>query len=76
MDATALSNFQNAFSKDSYIWIWGCAFPRLVHEILHKIEGHPTYKERGLGDDTVFKIKNLNSAQADYLENGVWLALG
>jgi hypothetical protein len=76
MDAAALSNFQNAFSKDGYIWIWGCAFPRLVHEILHKIEGHPTYKERGLGDDTVFKIKNLNSAQAVYLENGVWRALG
>jgi len=76
MDATALGNFQSAFSKDSYIWIWGCAFPRVVHEILHKIEGHPTYKERGLGDDTVFKMKNFNSAQADYLEMWVSPALG
>ena len=76
MDAVALSNFQHAFSKDGYIWIWGCAFPRLIHEILHKIETHPIYKERGLGDETVFKIKNLNSAQADLLEGWIMHALG
>src|SRR5918994_3373013 len=76
MDAVALGNFQNAFSKDGYIWIWGCAFPRVVHEILTKIERHPTYRERGLGDETVFKIKNLNPEQADLLELKVMYALG
>jgi hypothetical protein len=68
MDAVQLANFKKAFHTDGYIWIWGCAFPRLVHEILHKIEHHPKYKTSGLGDEELFKITNLNTEQANLLE--------
>lgn len=69
MDAAELGNFQKAFESNGFVWIWGCAFPRLVHEILHKIEHHPTYKSSGLGDNELFQIKNFNAAQADLLES-------
>jgi hypothetical protein len=68
MDASKLDNFKKAFDTNGHIWIWGCSFPRLVHEILYKIEKHPKYKESGLGDEEVFKITNFNTAQADLLE--------
>jgi hypothetical protein len=71
MTAAALANLQAAFSPDGFIWIWGCAFPRLVHEMLHKIERHPSYRDRGVADDEVFKITNFDSAHADTLE--AWL---
>ena len=76
IDAIALTNFQNAFHADGFVWIWGCAFPRLVHEILHKIEHNSSYKESGLGDEELFRIKNFNTSQADYLESWVKDALG
>ena len=71
MDAAALTNFKNAFHSDAFVWIWGCAFPRLVHEILHKVERNAAYKDSGLGDDTVFTIKNFNVSQADLLEKWI-----
>jgi hypothetical protein len=76
MDAPALANFQRAFHADGFIWIWGCAFPLLVHEILYKIEGNPAYKPSGLGDDVVFELKTLNAAQADLLERVLLPELG
>lgn len=71
MTATALATFQSAFHPDGFIWIWGCAFPKLVHEMLHKIERHPSYKDRGVSDDEVFRITNFERAHADTLED--WL---
>lgn len=65
MDVAA---FGNAFHTDGIIWIWGCAFFRLLHEILTKIERNKAYKSSGLADDTLFTFKNLNRAQADELE--------
>ncbi len=76
MDAKSLENFQKAFHHDGYIWIWGCAFPRLVHEMLSKIERHPSYKNSGVGDDVVFKITNFNLHQANYLEDWIKRDLG
>ncbi|GIM29979.1 hypothetical protein CPJCM30710_26450 [Clostridium polyendosporum] len=76
MNTTALNNFQKAFHGRGYIWIWGCTFPLPVHEILVKIEHHPSYKERGLTDDVVFKITNFNAAQADFLESWIKTELG
>jgi hypothetical protein len=76
MDATQLGNFKKAFHSDGHVWIWGCAFPRLVHEILHKLEHHPKYKDSGLGDDEVFKFTNFNDAQAEVLERFLSGALG
>jgi hypothetical protein len=71
MDAAVLADFANAFQPDGRIWLWGCAFPRLVHEVLHKIEHHPAYRQSGLGDDVVFRFRNLSTAQADLLEDWV-----
>lgn len=76
MNASQLSNFKNAFHNAGHIWIWGCAFPRLVHEVLHKIERHPKYKDSGLGGEEVFKITNFNAAQADILEKFLRSTLG
>jgi hypothetical protein len=76
MDATALTDFQNAFDPNGHIWIWGCAFPRLVHEILYKIEHNPSYKDSGLGDDVIFKITNFNNSQAELLERALLVELG
>jgi hypothetical protein len=76
MDAAALTDFQNAFHTDGFIWIWGCGFPRLVHEMLHKIERNSAYKDSGLGDDVLFKITNFEAAHADLLESYLSPALG
>ncbi|MES1240950.1 MAG: hypothetical protein ABUT39_04965 [Acidobacteriota bacterium] len=72
MDPAALTELKNAFHSDAIIWLWGCAFPRLVHEILHKIEHHASYKDSGLGDEEMFRITNFNTEQAQTLEN--WIA--
>src|SRR5205814_1820680 len=61
MDAAALANFQNAFHPDGFVWIWGCAFPRLVHTLLTKIERNKNYKSSGVGDETVFTFNNLET---------------
>lgn len=76
MDATQLGNFQKAFGSESFIWSWGCAFPRVVHRILHKVEQHPKYKDSGVGDDEVFTFKNLDNELADYLESFLSSLLG
>jgi hypothetical protein len=76
MDATALDNFQKAFHSDGFIWIWGCAFPRLVHEILHKLEHHRLYKDSGIGNDVIFKFTNFTTPQAVLLERGLLSELG
>jgi hypothetical protein len=72
MDSVALSDFQDAFAPDGRIWLWGCAFPRVVHRILTKIEKNRAYRSSGLGDDVVFKLTNLRTEEADYLES--WLS--
>ncbi|WP_158738014.1 hypothetical protein [Alteribacillus sp. YIM 98480] len=64
-----LKNFQNAFHNKGYIWIWGCAFPRSIHQILHKMEKHPSYRENGLGDDTLFVFTNFTKEEVKLLEN-------
>jgi hypothetical protein len=76
MDVSKLDNFKKAFDTNGHIWIWGCNFPRPVHEILDKIEKHPKYKERGVGDEEIFKFTNFNTAQADLLEEFLLDALG
>lgn len=68
MDATELGNFRDAFASDGYAWLWGCSFPKLVHQVLTKIERNSAYRSRGLGNDVEFTFTNLNDEQAQLLE--------
>jgi hypothetical protein len=68
MDAIALGLFRDAFAADGVVWLWGCAFPRLLHQILHKIERNSVYAESGLPNDTKFTITNLSTDEADLME--------
>ena len=68
MDTTALDHFQKAFHTDGFIWIWGCAFPRVVHEILYKLERHKSYRDSGVGDDTLFTFTNFRDKHVESLQ--------
>jgi hypothetical protein len=61
MTAAALKSFQDAFHTDGFIWIWGCAFPRVDHEILHKLEHHKDYKSSGLSDSQKLTFTNFRA---------------
>ena len=76
MDTAALDSFQKAFHPDGFSWLWGCAFPRTVHEILHRVEHHASYKSSGLADDVVFHFTNFNTLQATTLETWLQTELG
>lgn len=71
MGAASLKHFQDAFHADGFAWIWGCAFPRPVHQLLTAMEDHRRYRERGLGDNVVFTFTNLNAAEIEMLQG--WL---
>lgn len=71
MGTADLRNFRLAFPDEGYVWLWGCVFPQLIHEILTRIEGHPSYQESGLGDDVRFRFTNLTHAQAVTLLMGI-----
>jgi len=73
MTTAQLKEFQDAYRPDGYSWSWGCAFPRLIHEILHKLEQHRDYRASGLADDKEFKFTNLRAEHISLLE--VWLGI-
>ena len=68
MNTKSLSNFHNAFSPSGFIWIWGCSFPKIMHELLTIIETNSRYKPNGLDDEVVFNLKNLANYQVNSLE--------
>lgn len=67
MDAIRLTSFQDAFHADGYVWIWGCAFPTLIHKVLTKIEKNSAYKRSGVTDSTIFSFTNLTTEEKDVL---------
>lgn len=69
MTAAQLKLFQDAYHADGYNWSWGCAFPRVIHEILHKLEHHRDYRPTGLADNQVFVFKNFRANHIAELEN-------
>jgi hypothetical protein len=75
MTAAQLKEFQDAYRPDGFSWSWGCAFPRDVHEILHKLEHHRDYRSSGLADDKEFKFTNLRANHIALLERvlGIFL---
>lgn len=68
MSAAALKTFQDAYHTDGYNWSWGCAFPRTIHEILHKLERHANYKSTGLADADTFLFTNFRADHITSLE--------
>ncbi|KAF6700428.1 MULTISPECIES: hypothetical protein [Bacillus] len=68
MSSKAKQNLQKAFHPKGFIWIWGCAFPNLIHQILTKVEKNPAYKEQGLGDDDLLFFTNFNKEEANVLQ--------
>jgi hypothetical protein len=75
MSAAELKLFQDAYRADGYNWSWGCAFPRVIHEILHKLEHHRDYRSSGLADDQVFVFKNLRVNHIAHLESRLGVSL-
>jgi hypothetical protein len=59
MSASELKEFRDAYHPDGYNWSWGCSFPRVIHEILYKLEHHANYKEHGLADGDKFIFTNF-----------------
>ena len=68
MTAAQLKEFQDAYRSDGYSWSWGCAFPRVVHEILHKLEHHADYRSSGLADDKIFRFRNFRAEHITSLQ--------
>jgi len=68
MDAPSLATFRKAFASDAIIWLWGCAFPRVVHHLLWAMERAPTYKSTGLADDDQLVMDAVTKDDVDYLE--------
>jgi hypothetical protein len=68
MSTEDLSNFQKSFSPNGYTWIWGCAFPRIVNQILNKIENNQKYKPAGVDDDTLLKFSNISEEEYNVIK--------
>lgn len=67
MGAPDLARFRSAYHVDGHSWNWGCAFPRVIHEILHKLEHHPKYRSSGLGDAVTLSFTNFRTHHVDQL---------
>ena len=75
MSAAELAEFRAAYHVDGFNWSWGCAFPRLVHEILHKLEYHRDYRSTGLPDAQLFVFTNLRTDHVDLLNAHLGITL-
>jgi hypothetical protein len=75
MDNGDLLSFKNAFHPNGYVWIWGCNFPKLINQLLFKVENNPSYQETGLDDHKPFEFRNLDKNEylilRQYLEKVV-----
>lgn len=76
MDAAALANFRKAFASDGLAWLWGCAFPKVVHHALTAIERCNEYRSTGLSDDDEMTLTRLNAEDVFYLERVLKPLLG
>jgi hypothetical protein len=69
MDAAALTLFRAAFASDGFAWLWGCAFPRVVHHTLWAMEHAKAYRSSGLADDTVLDMPAVTGEDVDFLRS-------
>lgn len=68
MTTAQLTEFRAAFHADGIGWSWGCAFPRVIHEILHKLETHRKYRRSGLSDAETFEFTNFRADHVTVLQ--------
>lgn len=68
MDPPALKLFKDAFASDGYAWLWGCAFPKVIHHALWAMEQSKDYKSSGLGQDVVVHMPAVTADDVTYLE--------
>jgi hypothetical protein len=68
MDAAKLALFRKAFASDGFAWLWGCAFPRVVHHSMWAMEHAKAYKSSGLGDDVVLDMTQVTTDDIGFLE--------
>jgi hypothetical protein len=69
MSAAQLQEFRDAYHADGHNWSWGCSFPRVIHEILHKLQTHRSYKASGLADADRFLFTNFRANHVSMLES-------
>ncbi|MFD6699389.1 MULTISPECIES: hypothetical protein [unclassified Microbacterium] len=67
-DAAALTLFKAAFATDGFSWLWGCAFPRVIHHAMWAMEGAKGYATSGTDDDTVLTLDRVVKEDVDYIE--------
>jgi hypothetical protein len=67
MDVAARNQLQAAFDRGGFIWLWGCAFPRVLHRVLHAIEQGRGYRQSGLGDEATVSLEGLDRQASGYL---------
>lgn len=67
MEATQLDMFRKAFAADGVSWLWGCAFPKVVHHTLWAVEQAKGYTGSGLGGDVVLKLDAVVDEDVDLL---------
>jgi hypothetical protein len=69
MSAAQLAELRAAYHTDGFNWSWGCSFPRTIHEILHRLQRHRSYRERGLADGDRFVFTNFRAEHVRVLES-------
>jgi len=75
MTTAELAEFRAAFHTAGIGWSWGCAFPRTIHEILHKLEQHRDYRRSGLADSTKLVFTNFRADHIGELTTTLGLAV-
>jgi hypothetical protein len=56
MNAAALKEFADAFSKDGFIWVWGCVFTGSSFQVLHRVLKSRKYHSK-VKDDEMFELE-------------------
>jgi hypothetical protein len=51
-----MTKFQNAFSNNGIVKIWGCSFPPATNTLYSKFRNNSSYKKENKTDDTIFKF--------------------
>jgi hypothetical protein len=64
MDATAILNFNAAFSGDGFVWTWGCSFARSLNVVLSRLFSTHLLKTTPLN-----KLKDTDKVTLDFSDD-------